>query len=158
MFGTSRPTPLIAQLLLAHLPLDRQQPPLHLGPLKGSFHTQYVNAFMEACSLHMSRRGLQAPGPVASAVSLLLPVELLADAVLASAGAAFGAAAGGGAEAALGFSGWVVFAAAGWGLGMPTAAMDTALHLRVPHINCKLCNAPCFLPAAGTRRWHVQQL
>jgi hypothetical protein len=30
----------MAQLLLAHLPLEIQQPPLQLGPLKGAFHTQ----------------------------------------------------------------------------------------------------------------------
>ena len=59
MLPTSRPMPLIAQLLLAHLPLETQQPPLQLGPLKGAFQTQYVNAFIDAFSLHMSVRGLQ---------------------------------------------------------------------------------------------------
>jgi hypothetical protein len=32
--------PLIAQLLLAHFPLEKQQPPLQLGPLNGVFQTQ----------------------------------------------------------------------------------------------------------------------
>jgi hypothetical protein len=32
--------PLIAQLLLAHFPLEKQQPPLQLDPVKGVFHTQ----------------------------------------------------------------------------------------------------------------------
>jgi hypothetical protein len=32
--------PLIAQLLLAHLPLEKQHPPLQLDALKGAFQTQ----------------------------------------------------------------------------------------------------------------------
>jgi hypothetical protein len=40
MFGTSRPIPLIAQLLLAHFPLEKQQPPLQLELVNGAFQTQ----------------------------------------------------------------------------------------------------------------------
>jgi hypothetical protein len=40
MLATSRPTPEIAQLLLAHFPLLKQHPPLQDGLPKGAFQTQ----------------------------------------------------------------------------------------------------------------------